>query len=175
VTFEEALGELGITAAADAQTARRAYLKLIKVRKPETDPEGFQRARRAYERITAQLDRGEPQPVSTSVLAAPAGTEPTTIDGFRAELAAMPPGASVETPIAIARRAIAALPDEEEPVHWLLHALVDADRRDEAISALRASRSRFPALLLDLALRFPAVLTEDEVRDVAAKATPPML
>jgi hypothetical protein len=59
VTFDQAIAELGLEADADADTARRAYLRLIKVRKPETDPEGFQRAREAYEVVRggAELTR----------------------------------------------------------------------------------------------------------------------
>jgi hypothetical protein len=47
----EALAELGLAPAGphDQATIRRAYLKGVKVRKPETDPEGFRRLREAYE------------------------------------------------------------------------------------------------------------------------------
>ncbi|MEM9070753.1 MAG: J domain-containing protein [Myxococcota bacterium] len=47
----EAYEILGVEPGTDAKKARRAYLRLIKVHKPETDPEGFQRIREAYERI----------------------------------------------------------------------------------------------------------------------------
>jgi hypothetical protein len=49
VTLAEAWRELGVEPGADAETVRRAYLRLIKTRKPEADPAGFQRARQAYE------------------------------------------------------------------------------------------------------------------------------
>lgn len=49
MTLQEALAELGLEAGADPDAVRRAYLRLIKVRKPETDPQGFKRAREAYE------------------------------------------------------------------------------------------------------------------------------
>jgi hypothetical protein len=51
VTYEEALDELGLSEPFDPDTARRAYLKLLKTRKPETDPEGFRRLRDAYELV----------------------------------------------------------------------------------------------------------------------------
>ena len=49
--LKEALVELGLDPADrhDEATVRRAYLKGVKVRKPETDPEGFRRLREAYE------------------------------------------------------------------------------------------------------------------------------
>lgn len=49
VTLTEAWTELGVEPGADAETVRRAYLRLIKTRKPEADPVGFQRARAAFE------------------------------------------------------------------------------------------------------------------------------
>jgi chemotaxis protein histidine kinase CheA len=56
VTFEEALAELGIAADAAPDQARRAYLRLLKTRKPETDPQGFMRLREAYEQIKQRLE-----------------------------------------------------------------------------------------------------------------------
>jgi hypothetical protein len=81
VTLAEALTELGLEPGADAETVRRAYLRLIKVRKPESDPEGFKRTREAYEtaRAVGELEAlavqsagyGEP-----SAAGAPAGGAP---------------------------------------------------------------------------------------------------
>jgi hypothetical protein len=58
VTPDEAFAELGIVPGVDADSARRAYLRLIKTRRPESDPAGFQRARQAYEvvRGVAELE-----------------------------------------------------------------------------------------------------------------------
>lgn len=49
MTFDEALSELGIDPSVGAEGARKAYLRLLKKRKPEVDPEGFMRLREAYE------------------------------------------------------------------------------------------------------------------------------
>lgn len=49
VRIDEALTELGIDAFTTRDEARRAYLRLLKTRKPETDPEGFRRLREAFE------------------------------------------------------------------------------------------------------------------------------
>lgn len=51
MTADEARTLLGVERGADKSTVRRAYLRLLKVHKPETDPEGFQRLREAYERL----------------------------------------------------------------------------------------------------------------------------
>jgi hypothetical protein len=49
VTLADALVELGVAATATPEEIRRAYLRLLKTRKPETDPDGFRRLREAYE------------------------------------------------------------------------------------------------------------------------------
>jgi hypothetical protein len=82
VTLDEALSELGIDRSARAEEARRAYLRLVKTRKPETDPEGFRRAREAYELTKEALEAlaaglppatfEEPRPVPAPAPASPA-------------------------------------------------------------------------------------------------------
>src|SRR5215468_3399469 len=64
MTLEEAFRELGIDASTPPEEARRAYLRGIKTRKPETDPEGFRRLREAYEVVAGVLaePRAEPAP-----------------------------------------------------------------------------------------------------------------
>ena len=46
---ERALDTLGVTRDASEEDIRRAYLRRVKAHPPERDPEGFQRAREAYE------------------------------------------------------------------------------------------------------------------------------
>ena len=55
VTLDEAFAELGVDPDAGSDGARRAYLRLLKTRKPETDPEGFMRLRAAYELVKANV------------------------------------------------------------------------------------------------------------------------
>jgi tetratricopeptide (TPR) repeat protein len=50
MTLDEALGELGVERGASPDEVRRAYLRLVKTRKPEEDPVGFRRLREAFER-----------------------------------------------------------------------------------------------------------------------------
>lgn len=53
MTFDEALHELAIDATTSPEEARRAYLRLLRNRKPDVDPEGFRRLREAYEIVRA--------------------------------------------------------------------------------------------------------------------------
>ncbi len=59
MTFQEALDELGVGRDASPDEARRAYLKLLKTRRPETDPQGFMRLREAYDLVKGALDARE--------------------------------------------------------------------------------------------------------------------
>lgn len=49
---DAAFAELGLSVDTRAEELRRAYLRVVKVRKPETDPEGFRKAREAFDLLT---------------------------------------------------------------------------------------------------------------------------
>lgn len=55
---------LGIGRDVDAATAKRAYVRLVKAHPPETDPEGFQRVRGAWEAVQRELAQGASPPPS---------------------------------------------------------------------------------------------------------------
>jgi hypothetical protein len=59
MTWTEALRVLGVNEDVGFKDVRRAYLKLIKVHKPEQDPEGFQRVRQAFEMVSPVLQARE--------------------------------------------------------------------------------------------------------------------
>jgi hypothetical protein len=81
VTLGEALAELGIDLDASPDQARRAYLRLLKTRKPETDPQGFMRLREAYDlakrhvEMHATLRKIMEQRVEAEAAAPPAAPE----------------------------------------------------------------------------------------------------
>ncbi|MBI5490003.1 MAG: J domain-containing protein [Deltaproteobacteria bacterium] len=54
MTRDEAAKELGLGPTAGPAEVREAYLHLLKARNPETDPDGFQRLRSAYELLRAR-------------------------------------------------------------------------------------------------------------------------
>ncbi|MGH1348645.1 MAG: hypothetical protein ACRBN8_44290 [Nannocystales bacterium] len=74
MTEDEAFALLGVPLDADERTIKRAYHKLLRVHKPERDPEGFRRLRYAYELVTAIVQsramveafHAEPAPPSES-------------------------------------------------------------------------------------------------------------
>jgi hypothetical protein len=53
--LESALSELGVAHGTAFQDVRRAYLRLLKTRKPEIDPDGFLRLRAAFETVQSLL------------------------------------------------------------------------------------------------------------------------
>lgn len=62
MTFEESIAALGLNAREGTLTqaeVRKAYVALIKVHKPERDPEAFQRVREAYDCLLEALKVGE--------------------------------------------------------------------------------------------------------------------
>jgi hypothetical protein len=95
VTLDEAFAELGIDNDAGSDGARRAYLRLLKTRKPETDPEGFMRLRTAYELVKSNLAFFEgfrPREPAASERAA-ATIEPST-EGIEAPAEGVEPSAA---------------------------------------------------------------------------------
>ncbi|MBK8256322.1 MAG: hypothetical protein IPK82_27095 [Polyangiaceae bacterium] len=56
MNLPEAYQELGIDPASSAEEARRAYLRQLKIKKPEADPNGFMRLREAYDRVRESIE-----------------------------------------------------------------------------------------------------------------------
>jgi hypothetical protein len=74
MNLAEALAELGVEPGATDDEARRAYLRFVKTRRPESDPEGFMRLREAYEVIKAGFSSVSVEPLH----AEPPSTPPTS-------------------------------------------------------------------------------------------------
>ncbi|RKH51675.1 hypothetical protein D7X96_10480 [Corallococcus interemptor] len=174
--FQEALRELDVEADPGGDVIRRAYLRKLKTRKPETDPEGFARLREAYETVLARREGREAprtqaapleeaaKPAPESGPTSPVVATPASLERFRAEFRALPPDAPPEAPVDVARRAVEALQDEVEPRQWLVEALLAADRVPEALAAYRdAYRQGHLGFLAELAQRFPRALEDAEI------------
>lgn len=79
--IEGALKELGLGIPTSLDDIRAAYLRLLKVRKPDSDPEGFMRLRAAYERLQAGDTDFVSAPASTQASADHDGESPEPRDG----------------------------------------------------------------------------------------------
>jgi hypothetical protein len=104
MVVDEAFRELGIERTVTADEARRAYLRLLKTRKPEVDPDGFRRLREAYELVRALLERHEVRllPTSAAVASAPPSASGQTSlpkSEYKPPLAPAPVSPQVPAPI----------------------------------------------------------------------------
>ncbi|RKH89792.1 hypothetical protein D7Y21_09355 [Corallococcus sp. AB045] len=181
--IDEALRELGVDADPGDETVRRAYLRQLKTRKPETDPEGFARLREAYETVLAIREgraaprtRAEPlaSPVRTAESSGASETDADpedVLERFRAEFRALPADAPPEAPVEVALRAVEALPDEEEPWRWLTSALIAGRKLPEAVAAYRAAyRQGHLVFLRELVENFPLELVDEDLLVLAREA-----
>jgi hypothetical protein len=186
VTLDDAWRELGLEPGADAETVRRAYLRLIKTRKPEQDPAGFQRAREAYEtaraggefeELAAQSARrraAHVRPVPAEGAPPDGGGEPEVseaekmsdimFDGFSSAWASVPPSADQRHRLEIAREAVAVLPNDPR-AHWLLATTLSRLGPEIALAAaLRTGwQAGWPEFLEALLLRLPDQATREEI------------
>ncbi|TQF11950.1 hypothetical protein FJV41_31505 [Myxococcus llanfairpwllgwyngyllgogerychwyrndrobwllllantysiliogogogochensis] len=187
MTLEEARGELGVAAEAEPDLVRRTYLRMLKTRKPEVDPQGFARLREAYELLKAAHDGTEaprtsaaPEPVAPATVDAPHASGPLSadarLDTFRARFSTLPSDAPTDAPVLIAREAVESLPEAGEARHWLIKALMASNRKEEATQAFRdAFNQGHPEFLLAFAQTFPQRLTEAEINLLGTTAAHPFL
>ena len=185
VTLEEALAELGLEAGANPEAVRRAYLRLIKIRKPESDPQGFKRAREAYEiaRPDSELQafalkveqRHEP-PAPPTAPPPPVNEEGApevelAFERFAAEWQAVPMLDRFKR-LKIARAAVAARPDDRR-AHWMLVSTLSGFMGDAQLAqALRDGyKAGFEEFLEALLIRLPDAATRAEVSAALASPT----
>ncbi|MBL0918844.1 MAG: J domain-containing protein [Hydrogenophaga sp.] len=109
--------ELGLDGPADSRTIRRCYAALAKQHRPDTDPQGFQRLRAAYE-AALQWVADEDGPAPAPPIDEPAAAAIDETDGADAggmvEAMANPPPAIDEGPQDDWRRQVQALIDLSE-------------------------------------------------------------
>jgi hypothetical protein len=184
VTPDEAFAELGIVPGVDADSARRAYLRLIKTRRPEADPAGFQRARQAYELVRGMTEieafAAESEP-GVRYAAVPAEPEAAgaaerlarseSFIGFLRAWEAAPAVSAGEQHerLEIALEAVSALPQDPR-AHWLLVNTLSGWRsHDRVVEALRAGHSAgFLEFLEALLVRFPTHVLRSEIETALA-------
>ena len=193
MTLTEALAELGLQPGADAETVRRTYLRLIKTRKPESDPEGFRRAREAFEIargagelafFAAESERRHSAPTAAAPESAPTApssdgdvpTPPPAADPFAAFLhdwRAVPGSAGTGPRVEIARQAIAALPRDPRPYWMMVQTLSELGTDKEIAEALRAGyRGGWVEFLEALLARVPRLATVAEIDEALGAPSP---
>src|SRR4051812_21230352 len=175
MTFDEALRELGIDTSATPEEVRRAYLRGIKTRKPETDPEGFRRLREAYEIVTGALSQPqmEPDPSPEEERA----EAPPELAALAARLRDLPAETHLEERLAALREAVREHPRSVGVRWWLIQELGRAGRRKEVLEALREGEAEgLPGFLESRAANFPeSVVDLTDVERLESTSSPDTL
>lgn len=151
----EALAALALDQLVPSEELRRAYLRRVKVVRPERDPEGFRQLREAYE-LLCRVDWEE-------VAEAPGVPEPIVErEPARAAEASAPVAPAPPAPVpsrAVDEAAFRALKDPATP-------------RPERLRLLRALIAQGQPLLPAIAQEFPEELTAEELDELCASPAP---
>jgi hypothetical protein len=141
-TVEEDARELGLDpgAALDRAAVRQAYLRGVKLRKPEVDPDGFRRLREAYERLLARVEVSPPAPPAAAPTAPlpavpPAPAPPDPLEPYRRRIAEIPAAETLRR-VTVAYQAYAHLSGHPGARALLLDHLAGPDHRHEAVRIL---------------------------------------
>ncbi len=172
MTLDEARRELGIDASATPEETRRAYLRGVKIRKPETDPEGFRRLREAYE-LLDKVPKG-PRTLPDAPLVIEAA--PPELRALMARLKDLPAETRLEERLATLREGIREAPASAGLRWWLVQELDRAKRHGELLEALReADADGLPGFLEARASRDPESLDAADLVRLEASKHPAIL
>jgi hypothetical protein len=171
MTLDEARQELGIDASATSDEARRAYLRGIKIRKPETDPEGFRRLREAYELVSGALSQSQPAPEPPPN--DEEEEEPSALAELAARLRGIPGEDQLEERLTLLREGIQEHPESAGVRWWLIEELNEAGRYGELLEAMReAAVDGLPGFLENRALHYPESLGPDDLATLETSGHP---
>jgi len=173
MTLDEALQELGIERSASPEEARRAYLRGVKTRKPESDPEGFRRLREAYELVSGALrsPASDAAPAEVQPEDGPDGEDwddeeaaPPELVNLAAQLSALPAETRLEQLLALLRQTVQEHPGSSGVRWWLVEELNRAGREQELLATLLGGEAAgFPGFLETRAARFPGTVEENDL------------
>jgi hypothetical protein len=175
MTQEEAAVVLGLDPEGPLEPAavRKAYLAAVKRYKPESDPEGFKRVRRAYEVLS------ETRKLMASVAATPGASpsgkqrpaDSSDLAALRQRLAALPVR-PWQPRAALARELHRRSPKEPGARELLIQELAQAAQWTEVVRVLReATRAGDRWCLVRLVANFPAEAEEGELELLRAEGT----
>lgn len=180
MTFEEALQELEIGPESDPDEIRRAYLRKLKTRKPEVDPEGFRRLRGAYDllngsgvRFTVPHTPAPPPPVVVSPDPPLSTVSISPLADIQRRLGEI---THPDERLALLRRAVRENPREERPRWWLVRELEREWLKPELIDLLRRfDQEGFPGFFEHLASHHPDELDAQDIARLEALGDPESL
>lgn len=184
MTIEEAFEEIGLAPGSSPDEIRRAYLRKLKTRKPEVDPEGFRRLREAYELLTENAEVLSLVATAPPAELVPAGrplqdtppsspSRPSPVVEVQRRLATVDHS---DERLAVLRRAVREHPREETLRWWLLLELEDWGLKEEAMELLcRSDQEGLGGFFEHLASQYPGALTEKDLERLVEAEEPEKL
>ena len=157
MTATEARDLLGVTDGVDAPSLRRAYLRAIKKHPPERDPEGFSRARAAYDLLLARLGGF------------------TAVPGANETEAAPPAGVEVEVAPASDAAPRQAQYDRLDAIWRRYDEAIEGGDEERAIGALREGVELSTEFVYELVLQHASSLDEEELRGLLLRESIPTI
>jgi hypothetical protein len=170
--YEEALRWLGVDPSASQDEIRAAYVRSVREHRPDSDPQGFQRTREAYELLSGDHTRAVRGRADAGAIPSPVPVAPST----RPPVAAIAP--STRPPVA----ATTAARVTDAPLRRIEACLglpIDTELVQAVVDWFEAARREpdpevdLEPLALDVALRLLAAGRTDEARRIAMYLTAP--
>lgn len=182
MTIEEAFEEIGLPPGTGPDEIRRAYLRKLKTRKPEVDPEGFRRLREAYELLTENpflstaMAARPPEPAPVHEPESPSEVAVADRFDFSGLSRRLADSEDPEKRLEILRQTVHEHPREERLRWWLVTELEEDGLQAELLALLRRSDEEgFPHFFEHLARQFPHALHPGDIARLQENGDPESL